>query len=153
MPGYHTGPGAHLGVLIGARHSHLDNAGYSIDQKLMLKKPLSLEELIDTLIKEEKWRQILSSLVVCFFARGMYQSDIVLKTLGLAGFQLNQEDLTRIGDKIYREKYRFKIRENFSFDNFRIPKRIIETPSPIKELDKDYMKEALAYAKKTIVTS
>jgi len=26
MPGYHTGPGAHLGYLTGARHSHLDSA-------------------------------------------------------------------------------------------------------------------------------
>jgi len=30
IPGYHTGPAAHMGVLIGARHSHLDNAGYSL---------------------------------------------------------------------------------------------------------------------------
>jgi len=34
MPGYHTGPAAHLSYLIGARHSHLDSAGYSLDQKL-----------------------------------------------------------------------------------------------------------------------
>ena len=33
MPGYHTGPGCHLGYLTGARHSHLDSAGYSLDQK------------------------------------------------------------------------------------------------------------------------
>jgi len=34
MPGYHTGPCAHLGYLIGSRHSHLDGAGYSLDQKM-----------------------------------------------------------------------------------------------------------------------
>jgi aldehyde:ferredoxin oxidoreductase len=32
MPGYHTGPGCHLGYLTGARHSHLDSAGYSLDR-------------------------------------------------------------------------------------------------------------------------
>ncbi|MBN2374719.1 aldehyde:ferredoxin oxidoreductase, partial [bacterium] len=69
MPGYHTGPGAHIGALIGARHSHLDNAGYSVDQKTLVKKEVSPEDLVEILIKEEKWRQILSSLVVCFFAR------------------------------------------------------------------------------------
>ncbi|MBN1227610.1 MAG: aldehyde:ferredoxin oxidoreductase, partial [Deltaproteobacteria bacterium] len=153
MPGYHTGPGAHLGVLIGARHSHLDNAGYSIDQKTMMKNPLPPEELIDSLINEEKWRQVLSSLVVCFFARGIYQSDMVVKTLHLAGFHLNQEDLTRIGDTIYREKYRFKIREGFSFDNLPIPQRIFETPSPVKELHEDYIQKALAHAKKHIVST
>jgi aldehyde:ferredoxin oxidoreductase len=37
MPGYHTGPGCHLGYLTGARHSHLDSAGYSLDQKAAAK--------------------------------------------------------------------------------------------------------------------
>ena len=41
MPGYHTGPAAHLGGLIGARHSHLDNAGYSVDQKMLAKNLVS----------------------------------------------------------------------------------------------------------------
>jgi aldehyde:ferredoxin oxidoreductase len=38
MAGYHTGPAAHIGLLIGARHSHLDNGGYSIDQKILTKE-------------------------------------------------------------------------------------------------------------------
>jgi len=33
MPGYHTGPACHLTCLTGARHRHLDSAGYSLDQK------------------------------------------------------------------------------------------------------------------------
>ena len=37
MPGYHTGPACHLGYLTGARHSHLDSAGYSLDQKAAAK--------------------------------------------------------------------------------------------------------------------
>src|SRR5512136_2678984 len=37
MPGYHTGPACHLGWLTGARHSHLDSAGYSLDQKAAAK--------------------------------------------------------------------------------------------------------------------
>ena len=36
MPGYHTGPAARIGFFIGARHSHLDNAGYSVDQKQLI---------------------------------------------------------------------------------------------------------------------
>jgi aldehyde:ferredoxin oxidoreductase len=50
MPGYHTGPAAHLGVLIGARHSHLDNAGYSLDQKVLAKNLVSPRELAETLL-------------------------------------------------------------------------------------------------------
>jgi len=77
MPGYHTGPGSHLGFFLGARHSHLDNAGYSIDQKELLSRALSPEQLAEALMKEEQWRQILSSLVICFFARGIYTPELV----------------------------------------------------------------------------
>jgi aldehyde:ferredoxin oxidoreductase len=41
VSGYHTGPASIVGQLVGVRHSHLDNAGYGIDQKA-LKKPMDL---------------------------------------------------------------------------------------------------------------
>jgi aldehyde:ferredoxin oxidoreductase len=150
MPGYHTGPGAHIGTLIGTRHSHLDNAGYSFDQKLLAKEDKSPEDLVDVLIEEEKWRQILSSLVVCFFARGIYSPELVSRILNIAGFEVSEEDLDRIGKEIYIEKYRFKMREGFSLDEMRIPKRIFETPSPIKQLDEAYIRKALVHAKEML---
>jgi len=146
MPGYHTGAGAHIGILIGARHSHLDNAGYSIDQKALArnKNPLP-EELVEALLAEERWRQILSSLAVCFFARGIYLPETVLKALRQAGFDLSIEDLPRIGEEIHREKYRFKIREGFSLESLRIPGRILETLSPAGRLDERYIREAIGH--------
>ena len=152
MPGYHTGPGAHIGVLTGARHSHLDNAGYSVDQKALIKKQLSPEKLAEDLLAEEYWRQILSGLVICFFARGIYKPDTVLKTLQLAGFNLTPEDLCRIGEDIHRAKYRFKIREGFSLDNLRLPKRIFETPSSIGKLDEEYIRKTIEHFKQALFT-
>ena len=143
MPGYHTGPGAHIGVLIGARHSHLDNAGYSVDQKILIEGQISPEELVETLLAEERWRQTLSSLVICFFARGIYQPDTICKSLHSAGFDLTPEDLYRIGEEIHREKYRFKIREGFSLENLRIPGRIFETQSPVGKLDEEFIRRAI----------
>ncbi|MBW2595792.1 MAG: aldehyde ferredoxin oxidoreductase family protein [Deltaproteobacteria bacterium] len=151
MPGYHTGPGAHLGVLIGARHSHLDSGGYSIDQKTLVNRKMRPEELVDTLLDEERWRQVLSSLVVCFFARGIYSPELVTRLLGVAGFELSTDDLQRIGREIHSEKYRFKIREGFAVDSVRIPERIFETPSPIDWMNESYIKDALKYAQKTIL--
>lgn len=147
MPGYHTGPGAHLGFLVGARHSHLDNAGYSIDQKEMKKSPLSPVELVDKLLAEERWRQILSSLVICFFARKIYSPELTVAALRAAGFDFTTEDLTRIGTKIHNEKYRFKFREGFSFDKLRIPNRIFETPSPLGKIDEKFMRDAIEYVR------
>ena len=151
MPGYHTGPGAHIGVLIGARHSHLDNAGYSVDQKtLAKKKPTSPEELAEALLAEERWRQVLASLVVCFFARGIYQPDVASKALHLAGFDIAPEALHHIGEEIHREKYRFKTREGFSLDKLRLPKRIFETPSPLGKLDEKFIRGAIEHVKKML---
>jgi len=77
MPGYHTGPAAHLTYLTGARHSHLDSAGYNFDQEGLKKGLPSIKELATNLFLEESWRQILSSLVVCFFSRGLYTPQLV----------------------------------------------------------------------------
>jgi aldehyde:ferredoxin oxidoreductase len=150
MPGYHTGPGAHVGVFIGARHSHLDNAGYSIDQKILVNRTLTPDELVENLLKEEYWRQILSSLAVCFFARGVYTADIVLKTLQTVGYDFTENDLRKIGEEIHREKYKFKIREGFNFDDFHIPNRIFDTPTPIGEFDRNFVLKAVQIIKKKI---
>ena len=150
MPGYHTGPGAHLGFLVGARHSHLDNAGYSVDQKVLVKDRIAPEALAQALLDEERWRQVLSSLVVCFFARGIYQPEIVSRALQVAGFSLAPERLHQIGEAIHRAKYEFKIREGFSLEDPRIPKRIFQTPSLVPDWDEDYFRSALEQFKKAM---
>jgi aldehyde:ferredoxin oxidoreductase len=150
MPGYHTGPAAHVGFLVGARHSHLDNAGYSIDQKTLVKKGMTPEELAQAVMSEEAWRQVLSSLVVCFFARGIYKPEIVSRALQVAGLPLSQEDLSRVGDLIYREKYRFKFREGFSLADVRIPRRIFETPSLVGGWDEAYVRSTVEEVRKAL---
>ncbi len=147
MPGYHTGPAAHIGYLIGARHSHLDNAGYSLDQKIFKSqgKPLSPEETIDRLMEEEAWRQILSSTVVCFFARGIYRPEVVSEALKPLGIEMSGEDLRKLGWRIYREKYRLKLREGFDPAKLKAPRRIFETPTPYGKLDPGYVERALKY--------
>ena len=150
MAGYHTGPAAHIGLLIGARHSHLDNAGYSIDQKILSKEKISPEKLAKELLTEERWRQILSSLVVCFFARGIYTPEICSEALSSAGFDIAKEDLMGIGKKIHQEKYRFKIQEGFSLDNYRLPERIFETPSLVGKIDKTFVDKVVKCIKNEI---
>jgi aldehyde:ferredoxin oxidoreductase len=131
MPGYHCGLATHLGFLVGARHSHLDNAGYAIDQKLSAEgRRAEPSELARMIFEEECWRQVLSSLVVCFFARGVYTPEVVSRCLSVTGINLNPEDLKKMGEEILREKYEFKFREGFSFDRLRVPKRVTEIPTP-----------------------
>ncbi len=151
MPGYHTGPGAHVGYLIGARHSHLDNAGYSVDQKVLVKDMLAPEDLAKRLVTEESWRQVLSSIVICFFARGIYTPEIVSMALKIAGLNFSEEDLKLVGRRILKEKYEFKFREGFSFKNIHIPKRIYETPTAVSGWDDSYVRSALNHAEEAIM--
>ncbi len=144
MPGYHTGPGAHLGYLTGARHSHLDSAGYSLDQKAGSKgETLDPDIVANQLVHEERWRQVLTSLAVCLFARGLYTQDVVLQALATAGFQWSADDLAHFGTDTLNRKYAFKQREGFDLAALRIPGRILETPSPLGKIDEDFMRRSI----------
>lgn len=145
MPGYHTGPGAHLGYLLGLRHSHLDSAGYSIDQKILTERSVEPEELIEMLVEEERWRQILSSLVVCFFARGIYVPERVVQLMDICGYEMDKGALSALGREIYREKYRFKVRAGFNVREGRLPGRIFVTPSPVQSFNEEYIKKGLQH--------
>ncbi len=153
MAGYHTGPAAYLGFLIGARHSHLDNAGYSLDQKDMIDNPLEPHQVIDKLVKEEGLRQLLSSLTVCFFARGIYNIEVIRDTLKEIGLDLSIEELDQIGEEIYLDKYRFKFREGFDFQKMNVPKRIYETKDLTGLITPEFIQEGLRYAEEKIKSS
>ena len=146
MPGYHTGPAAHIGYLCGARHSHLDGAGYSIDQKPTETSPKTPQEIALELFEEESFRQILSSLVVCFFARNLYTPDTIQACLKTCGITYSPEELQVLGREILKEKYKFKIREGFILDpdSVSIPNRIFELPSGKGRIDPDVIKEGVA---------
>jgi len=151
MPGYHTGPAAALGYAIGARHSHLDNAGYSLDQKVLLKEKQAPEQVVDELVKEERWRQILSSLVICFFARGIYTPEIVARSLKLSGFDVSPKDLQSIGEEIYSTKFAYKVREGFKLKGAHLAKRIFETPTPVDLMSERYVRKGLSYFSDSVI--
>ncbi|MBS7628504.1 aldehyde:ferredoxin oxidoreductase, partial [Candidatus Bathyarchaeota archaeon] len=144
MPGYHTGPACHLGFITGARHSHLDSAGYSIDQRAYASnmKP-TIEETVSQLFDEECWRQVLSSLVICYFARGNYTPEFVTKALNVLGYNLDQQDLRRLGREILKVKNNFKFREGFKYENLRVPNRVFETETPNGRIDEDQLREGV----------
>lgn len=145
MPGYHTGPGCHLGYLTGARHSHLDSAGYGLDQKAGAKgETLTPEGVATGLLDEERWRQVLTSLGICLFARGIYTSDVTLQALATAGFDRSADDLAQLGADVLHRKYAFKLREGFDPAALRIPGRILQTPTPMGTLDEQFMRESIA---------
>ncbi|MGY4706815.1 aldehyde ferredoxin oxidoreductase family protein [Candidatus Bipolaricaulota sp. J31] len=154
MAGYHTGPGAYLTYLMGARHSHLDSAGYALDQAdLREGKERAPEELARALFAEEARRQVLSSLVVCFFARGLYDLGTCSNCLSVLGIERDEEELRFLGEDILRRKYAFKLREGFDPGKLRIPARIAETSAPSGAIDPRYLREAIAALEKLLAAS
>lgn len=152
MPGYHTGPAAHLGYLLGSRHSHLDSAGYSLDQKTAGGEESSAKAIVDKLIQEEAWRQILSSLVICYFARGIYHPELVSRAFKVIGRNLTEEDLKGKGAKILKAKYEIKIREGFVLTDLRIPQRILQTSTPLGKISEEMIVEGLRLAEEKLTS-
>ena len=126
MAGYHTGPANVVGHHIGARHSHLCNAGYSIDQKF---NDLSEKEIVDKLIDEEQERCMLTSLAICLFARKIYDRETVRACLASVGMPWSDEQLDELGRKVYALKLEIKRQLDYDPTETPIPRRFFETPS------------------------
>jgi aldehyde:ferredoxin oxidoreductase len=147
VSGYHTGPASIVGQIVGVRHSHLDNAGYSIDQKAA-KKQLSPEQMVDEIINEDNSRGVFNSLVGCLFARGVYTSENMIDALGAVGIEKTKDDLDSLGKRIFDEKYRFKTREGFDLSKVRVPKRFYETVSTLGKIDPQTVEDMLSLYRK-----
>jgi aldehyde:ferredoxin oxidoreductase len=132
IAGYWTGYAHVLGHLLGARHSHLDNAGYAIDQKL---DPYTDEAIVDHLIADEAERIVQTSTAICLFARGVYDLETISQALGSVGIERSAEDLRVMGERVYWERVRLRERLGFRARLEDIPKRFFETPTPRGQLE------------------
>lgn len=137
MPGYHTGYASVVGFSVAARHSHLDNAGYSIDQGL---KEFSEEKVVDTIFFEEHDRCMTNSIGMCLFARKVYDHQTILDALNSIGHDLTDQDLVDVGKRTLRLKMQIKEKLGFSMKALRLPKRFFETTTMHGMVD-----EATAY--------
>ncbi|MFX0208239.1 MAG: aldehyde ferredoxin oxidoreductase N-terminal domain-containing protein [Candidatus Hodarchaeota archaeon] len=142
--GYSTGPYSMVGHVIGARHSHLDNAGYSIDQKTF-SKTLSPSEAVSTLAKEEEWRNVLNSLIICLFARSIYTPQLVVECLQNLGIIKTEKELLQLGLEIQKLRIVTKIRFGFEYDTLieKIPKRIYEMPTAHGRISETHFSDLL----------
>jgi aldehyde:ferredoxin oxidoreductase len=138
MAGYHTGYASILGQAGGARHSHLDNAGYAVDQKLSGWQP---EEIVKKLIDEEVERNMLNCLCICLFARNVYDRPTVALALKSLGLDWDEDKLGQLGEKIFRLKRELKQKMGYRLQDTYIPKRYFETASLNGVLDENKYKE------------
>ncbi|MFN2242201.1 MAG: aldehyde ferredoxin oxidoreductase N-terminal domain-containing protein [Anaerolineae bacterium] len=132
IAGYWTGYAHVLGHLLGARHSHLDNAGYAIDQKL---EPYTDEAIVDRIIADEAERIVQTSVAICLFARGVYDLETISRALDSVGIQRSAEQLQAMGERIYWERVQLRERLGFRAQLEEVPQRFFETPTPRGRLE------------------
>jgi len=132
MAGYHTGYGSLVGQLVGMRHSHVDNAGYSLDQRGVA---LTDEEIVDGLLHEETDRCIVNSLCICLFARKIYDRATVLAALRSIGIEMDEAGLDKLARETMQRRIRVKRAFGFDFRALTAPARYYETPTMHGRLD------------------
>ncbi len=142
IPGYHTGLGNVLGLSVGFRHSHLDNAGYAADQKAF-NHPISDEQIVDYIIDEEDRRSILNCMVACLFARNVYTYENIIEALRCIGIERTEEELKELGKDVFRKKYELKKKFGFKFENLTLPKRFFETASTTGMIEEERVRRAI----------
>jgi aldehyde:ferredoxin oxidoreductase len=115
MAGYATGEVFFVSQAYGFRHSHLDSAGYSFDQKDSSKNP---EAAVKYLLAEEQRRVALTCMVSCLFARNVYTEEVLQKALT----SINRSDLASgLAEKARRvQKKRWQLKFRTGYDPARV---------------------------------
>jgi len=147
--GYHTGPANIAGQMVGLRHSHLDNAGYSIDDKA-LSKSMTPEAMGQALAKEDAQRAVLNTLIICLFARPVFTDDVVLGSLKALGIDKTIDDLTQAGQEIVKARMRFKVQEGFDLSTIKPPARLLERLSPHGRVEESTVDRIVQAWRKTL---
>jgi aldehyde:ferredoxin oxidoreductase len=136
MAGYATGEVFFVSQALGLRHSHLDAAGYSFDQK---DKPPDVKGAVEFLIKDEQARVLLTSMVSCLFARGVYGDQVVSDCLQSVGYGALADSLNNISSYVQKLRWRLRLRTGFDPRSASIPKRFLEIETWKGKIDAAYL--------------
>ncbi|MPM01605.1 hypothetical protein SDC9_47845 [bioreactor metagenome] len=140
--GYMTGENFAVTCMMGVRHSHLDDTGYSIDQKL-LNAAQPLEEQVRAQVKEARWRMVLNSLMICLFARGVYDEEVILRGLDALGLEWDAEKLQAMSEKALLRKYEWKSLCGFDHGSVKIPEKMYSVQTATGLIGRDSLEKRL----------
>ena len=145
MAGYATGEVYFASQALGFRHSHLDSGGYSYDQK---EKDKDVSKAVDFLVKDEQGRALLTSMVGCLFARGVYSDDLLATCLKSVGYASLADGLGVASRNIQELRWKNRLATGFVPEEVAIPQRFHEITTAKGPLDSAYLAGlTAAYAK------
>ncbi len=135
MGGYATGEVFFASQALGFRHSHLDSGGYSFDQKEKGKDPA---KAVDFMVKDEQGRVLLTSMVACLFARGVYTDALLADCLKSVGYGALADSLGAVSKNIQQLRWKTRIATGYRPEDVEIPKRFLEITTGKGPMDAAY---------------
>jgi len=136
MAGYATGEVYFVSQAYGFRHSHLDSAGYSYDQKPHEKDE---EAAVHYLLEEERRRIGLTCMVSCLFARNVYTEERLQEALSSLGYQRMADGLSRQSLAIQSKRWQLKFQSGYDPSQTTIPKRFKEVKNWKGPIDESFL--------------
>ncbi len=148
MGGYATGEVFFTSQALGFRHSHLDTGGYSFDQK---HEDKNVTQAVDFLVKDEQGRVLLTSMVACLFARGVYKDELLAECLDALGYTTLAGNMQQVAQHVQKMRWRLRLSTGFDPQKVKIPKRFTEVKNWKGKVDEKFLKDLMqAYAKRIL---
>jgi aldehyde:ferredoxin oxidoreductase len=146
MAGYATGEVFFTSQALGFRHSHLDAGGYAYDQKPGNK---NATEAVNFLVKDERDRVLLTSMVACLFARNVYTKELLSECLAALGYTTLAAKMDIVAEDIEKLRWKTRFMTGFDPETIRIPERFKEISNWKGEIDRDFLQALQSrYAKR-----
>jgi aldehyde:ferredoxin oxidoreductase len=136
MGGYATGEVFFVSQALGLRHSHLDAGGYSYDQK---DKEPDVNGAVQFLVQDERARVLLTSMVSCLFARGVYADQVISDCLRSVGYTSLADNVDTVSGHVQKLRWQARLRTGFDPRSVSIPKRFLEVETWRGRIDGAYL--------------
>ncbi len=165
MAGYATGEVYFASQALGLRHSHLDSAGYSYDQKEKSKeayletpnvpsdpeaKSKDVSKAVDFLVKDEQGRAFLTSMVACLFARSVYEDEQLATCLKSVGYMSLADNIADVARTIQQLRWKNRLATGYKPEEVTIPKRFYEVTTIKGPVNAAFLNDLMAGYAKTI---
>lgn len=148
MAGYATGEVFFVSQALGLRHSHLDSAGYSYDQK---HSEENVPEAVDFLIRDEQGRVLLTSMVACLFARGVYSEELLAQCLTSVGYNALAANLETVSRHVQKIRWQTRMATGFDPLKVTIPARFTQVTTARGPIDAEFLEALkLEYARRIL---
>ena len=91
------------------------------------------------LVKDEKGRVFLTSMVSCLFARGVYTDEVLGNCLRSVGYGTLADNMDTVAGEIQRLRWKLRVMTGYRPENVSIPKRFTEITTWKGQIDSVFL--------------